>query len=84
MNSLGEVELYQAYYPVMDDGGLVEDIMREVLEKGYSYSAIDCNGFVKQNRSALTDRSCWNSLNRLSPLQWGKQRRSGKTTGSYK
>ena len=62
--TLGEVELYQAFYPVVDDGGLVEDIMREVLEKGYSYSVLDCNGFVKQNRSALSHRSYWNILNR--------------------
>jgi len=60
--TLGEVELYQAFYPVVDDGGLVEDIMREVLEKGYSYSVLDCNGFVKQNRSALSHRSYWNIL----------------------
>jgi hypothetical protein len=60
--TLGEVELYQAFYPVVDDGGLVEDIMREVLEKGYSYSVLDCNGFVKQNRSALSHRSYWKIL----------------------
>ena len=60
--NLGEVEIYQAFYPVVDDGGLVEDIMRGVLEKGYSYSVLDCNGFVKQNRSALSHRSYWNIL----------------------
>jgi pyruvate formate-lyase activating enzyme-like uncharacterized protein len=64
--TLGEVELYQAFYPVVDDGGLVEDIMREVLEKGYSYSVLDCNGFVKQNRSALSHRSYWKILTRTS------------------
>jgi pyruvate formate-lyase activating enzyme-like uncharacterized protein len=80
--SLGKVALYQAYYPVMDDGGLVEDIMREVLGKGYSYSVIDCNGFVKQNRSALTDRSYWNILNHPSPSEWEKQRSSRKKVGS--
>ena len=26
--ALGEIEIYQAFYPVADDGGLVEDIMR--------------------------------------------------------
>jgi len=66
----------------MDDGGLVEDIMREVLVNGYSYSVIDCNGFVKQNRSALTERSYWNILNRPSPSEWEKQRSSRKKAGS--
>jgi pyruvate formate-lyase activating enzyme-like uncharacterized protein len=72
--ALGEIGIYQAFYPVMDDGGLVEDIMREVLEKGYSYSVIDCNGFVKQSRSSLTNRSFWNLLNRKYPPEWEKQR----------
>ncbi len=72
--ALGEVELYQAFYPVMDDGGLVEDIMRGVLEKGYSYSVIDCNGFVKQSRSALTNHSYWNLFNRKYPPEWEKHR----------
>jgi len=72
--ALGEVVLYQAFYPVMDDGGLVEDIMKEVLRQGYSYSVIDCNGFVKQSRGALTDRSYWSLLNRKYPPEWEKHR----------
>ena len=76
--ALGEVVLYQAFYPVMDDGGLVEDIMREVLQQGYSYSVIDCNGFVKQSRSALTDRSYWSLLNRKYPPEWEKHRHTRK------
>jgi len=72
--ALGEIKIYQAFYPVVDDGGLVEDIMKEVLEKGYSYSVIDCNGFVKQSRIALTNRSYWNLLNRKFPPEWEKQR----------
>ncbi len=72
--ALGEIGIYQAFYPVMDDGGFVEDIMREVLEKGYSYSVIDCNGFVKQSRSSLTNRSFWNLLNRKYPPEWEEQR----------
>ncbi len=73
-NALGEIELYQAFYPVMDDGGLVEDIMQEVLDKGYSYSVIDCNGFVKQSRSALSNCSYWTLLNRKYPPEWEKHR----------
>ncbi len=73
-NAIGEIELYQAFYPMMDDGGLVEDIMREVLDKGYSDSVIDCNGFVKESRIALTDRSYWDLLNRKYPPELERQR----------
>jgi len=73
-DALGDIEIYQAFYPVIDDGGLVEDIIREVLKKGYSYSVIDCNGFVKQSRSAISIRSYWNMLNRKFPPEWEKQR----------
>lgn len=31
----------------VDDNGLCEELMQEILEKGYSYSVIDCNAFVK-------------------------------------
>ena len=72
--ALGEVELYQAFYPMMDDGGLVEDIIKEVMEKEYSYSVIDCNGFVKQSRASLTVLSYWNLLNRKYPPEWEKHR----------
>lgn len=72
--ALGEVQIYQAFYPVMDDGGLVEDIMREVIARDYSYSVLDCNGFVKQSRNALTVKSYWSLLNRKFPLEWEKQR----------
>jgi pyruvate formate-lyase activating enzyme-like uncharacterized protein len=76
--ALGEISVYQAYYPVMDDGGLVEDIMREVLDKKYSFSVIDCNGFVKQSRSALTNHSYWNVMNQKFPPEWEKQRNTRK------
>ena len=76
--AMGKVELYQAFYPVMDDGGLVEDIMREVLRKGYSYSVLDCNGFVKQSRSALSRHSYWNLLNRQYPPEWEQHRQGRK------
>jgi pyruvate formate-lyase activating enzyme-like uncharacterized protein len=74
--SLGEIELYQAFYPVLDDGGLVEDVITEVLEKGYSYSVLDCNGFVKQSRSALSRNSYWNLLNSRFPPDWVEHRQS--------
>jgi pyruvate formate-lyase activating enzyme-like uncharacterized protein len=72
--ALGNVELYQAFYPVMDDGGLVEDIIREVLDRRYTYSVLDCNGFVKQSRSALSSHSYWSILNRKYPPEWEQQR----------
>ena len=39
-------DAYKAYNLVLDDGGLVYDIMNEVVEKGYSYSVLDLNNFV--------------------------------------
>jgi pyruvate formate-lyase activating enzyme-like uncharacterized protein len=72
--ALGNIELYQAFYPVMDDGGLVEDIMKEVLDKRYTYSVLDCNGFVKQSRSALSTHSYWSVLNRKYPPEWEQHR----------
>jgi len=72
--ALGNIELHQAFYPVMDDGGLVEDIMGEVSEKGYTYSVLDCNGFVKQSRIALSIHSYWSVLNRKYPPEWEQHR----------
>lgn len=40
-------EIYQCYEMHLDDGGLVYDIIEEVLRKKYSYSVLDCNCFVK-------------------------------------
>lgn len=47
--ALPDAEVYQAGVPlVIDDKGLAEELMKEVIDKNYSYSVIDCNGFVKQ------------------------------------
>jgi len=72
--ALGEIRIYQAHLPVMDDGGLVEEIIGEVLDKGYSFSVIDCSGFVKQSQGALGERSYWRVLNRKFPPEWEQQR----------
>jgi len=72
--ALGQIQIYQAYHPVMDDGGLVEDIMQDVLDKCYRYSVIDCNGFVKHSQSALGKRSYWSVLNQKFPSEWDQQR----------
>jgi pyruvate formate-lyase activating enzyme-like uncharacterized protein len=72
--ALGTINLYQAFYPVLDDEGLVEGIMNEVLKRSYSFSVLDCNGFVKQSRSAISNQSYWSILNRRYPPEWEKQR----------
>lgn len=43
-----DAEFYQVQQITMDDGGMVYDIMKEVLKRGYSYSVLDCSAFVKQ------------------------------------
>jgi pyruvate formate-lyase activating enzyme-like uncharacterized protein len=40
-------EIFQCYNIHLDDGGLVYDIMEEVLRKGYRFSVLDCSAFVK-------------------------------------
>ena len=37
---------FKAYNVVLDDDGLVYDIMNEVVKEGYSYSVLDLNNFV--------------------------------------
>lgn len=44
---LPDGELYQCFYIHLYDGGLVYDIMEEVLRRGYSFSVLDCSCFVK-------------------------------------
>jgi len=75
-STLGEIELYQAFYAMMDDGGLVEDIMKEVLEKDYSYSVIDCNCFRALRTASLTNlyNNYWSLLNQKYPPEWEKHR----------
>ncbi len=46
--ALPDAEVYQGHWLMLDDGGMVEEIMQEVVEKAYSYSVLDCNAFVKQ------------------------------------
>ena len=44
---LPDAEIYQCHNMHLYDGGLAYDIMEEVLRRGYSYSVLDCNCFVK-------------------------------------
>lgn len=47
-----DAEFYQNYYIHLDDGGLVYDLMAEVVAQGYSFSVLDCNSFVKSIQQA--------------------------------
>lgn len=44
---LPDAEIYQHHELHLYDGGLVYDIIEEVLSRGFSYSVLDCSGFVK-------------------------------------
>ncbi len=46
--ALPNAVIYQGHYMMLDDGGMVEEIIGEVVAKAYSYSVLDCNAFVKQ------------------------------------
>ncbi|MDD5356288.1 MAG: radical SAM protein [Candidatus Omnitrophica bacterium] len=45
--SLPDAEIYQCSEMYLYDNGLVYDIIEKALEKGYSYSILDCSCFVK-------------------------------------
>ena len=53
LNAYPEGEFYQVLSYQMDDGGLVYELMRDVVDKGYSYSVLDCNGLVKAVQRGL-------------------------------
>jgi pyruvate formate-lyase activating enzyme-like uncharacterized protein len=42
-----DAEIFQCYTIHLDDHGLAYDIMEDVLQKGYDFSVLDCNAFVK-------------------------------------
>ncbi len=44
---LPNAKIYQSYEMHLYDGGLVYDLMEDVIERGFSYSVLDCNSFVK-------------------------------------
>lgn len=41
------------------DEGMVYDIIEEVIEKGYSYSVLDCNSWIERYRQLKTSKSVW-------------------------
>lgn len=44
---LPDAEIYPCYEMHLYDGGLVYDIIEEVIDRKYSFSVLDCNAFVK-------------------------------------
>tara|TARA_Y100000034_G_C6861835_1_gene392354 strand:+ start:506 stop:1504 length:999 start_codon:yes stop_codon:yes gene_type:complete len=43
-----EAEYFQVGFMMnLDDGGLYEELVKEIIDKNYNYSVIDCNAFVK-------------------------------------
>jgi len=51
-------EIYQCYETHLYDGGLVYDIIEEVIRKKYSYSVLDCNCFVKSIQRSPAKYAC--------------------------
>lgn len=49
-------EMYHSFEMHLDDGGLVYDVIKEVIKKNYSYSVLDCNCFVKTMQRALAKK----------------------------
>lgn len=45
---LPRAKIYHLHLLHLHDGGLVYDIMERVAERRYSFSVLDCSGFVKQ------------------------------------
>ena len=58
--ALPDAEVYPGYWIMLDDKGLVEEIMSEVSARQYSYSVMDCNAFVKQ----VYANACFKQLGR--------------------
>lgn len=52
MRRLPDAEVYQLHHIHLDDGGLVYDLMQEVVARGYSYSVLDCSSLVKTIQQA--------------------------------
>ena len=50
--ALPDAEVFQCHVIHLDDGGLVYDLMEEVLKKKYSFSILDCSCFVKSIQRA--------------------------------
>ena len=58
-------EIYQCYEMHLYDGGLVYDIIEEVLSKKYSFSVLDCGCFVKSIQRSPAKRVCHEDVSGL-------------------
>lgn len=58
VQALPEGEVYQGRWMMLDDGGMVEEIIREVAENKYRFSVLDCGAFVKQ----IYENACYKEL----------------------
>lgn len=65
------IGIYKDYYCHLYDGGMVYDIMKEVIKKGYSYSVLDCNSGIEKYKNSMmynvfddsdTYNSCFNEI----------------------
>lgn len=76
---LPDAEIYQCSGIYLDDGGLVYDIMKEVVRKGYHYSVLDCNCFVKDIQRGPGKWVCHETIGALCAGRppAGKKRRHG-------
>lgn len=64
-----DVEIYQCWGFYLDDGGLVYDIIEEVLKKNYSFSVLDCNCFVKSIQRSPGKRLIHESIEGLCDIE---------------
>lgn len=62
---LPHAEIYQCFETHLYDGGLVYDIIEEVIRKRYSYSVLDCNCFVKSIQRSNAKSVCRQDINEL-------------------
>jgi pyruvate formate-lyase activating enzyme-like uncharacterized protein len=60
-----DAEIFQCYTIHLDDHGLAYDIMEEVLQKGYRFSVLDCNAFVKSIQRSPGKHLCHESVKDL-------------------
>ena len=63
--ALPDAEVYQGYWLMLDDGGMVESLMQNVADNKYSYSVMDCNAFVKQIYTNACIKNCLHALNNI-------------------
>jgi pyruvate formate-lyase activating enzyme-like uncharacterized protein len=55
---LPDGEMYHCHELHLDDGGLVYDVMKEVLVRNYSYSVLDCSSLVKSMQRGSAKNIC--------------------------